>query len=239
MCFASCVPPTVAELSPIVLISAQLRYNIDTVNEYIVKRIPIPLRDFTSDPRLIVTRSFDVNKPGAEVDGGVADRLILTGCGSLWKSRLAREWRRRTIQARIGAVRRAGRTHQRRGEDRLDAVSRVARTGSLGSCSARSASSCNFSPVRVYFPLRVALLTISWNWKSACSFLSTLVKRQAKVTSLELLLINISSTSAQRPSNLTKVQLMSLACVHGIVDKVALSHRMEGPWPTSSITPLI
>jgi translation initiation factor 2 gamma subunit (eIF-2gamma) len=59
-----------------------LKYNIDAVNEYIVKRIPIPIRDFTSDPRLIVIRSFDVNKPGAEVDelkGGVAGGSILTG----------------------------------------------------------------------------------------------------------------------------------------------------------------
>ena len=73
---------TVAESSPIVPISAQLKYNIDAVNEYIVKRIPIPVRDFTSDPRLIVIRSFDVNKPGAEVDelkGGVAGGSILTG----------------------------------------------------------------------------------------------------------------------------------------------------------------
>ena len=63
-------------------ISAQLKYNIDAVNEYIVKRIPIPVRDFLSDPRLIVIRSFDVNKPGAEVDdlkGGVAGGSILTG----------------------------------------------------------------------------------------------------------------------------------------------------------------
>lgn len=73
---------TVAESSPIVPISAQLKYNIDAVNEYIVKRIPIPDRDFLSSPRLIVIRSFDVNKPGAEVDelkGGVAGGSILTG----------------------------------------------------------------------------------------------------------------------------------------------------------------
>ena len=47
-----------------------------------MKRIPIPIRDFTSDPRLIVIRSFDVNKPGAEVDdlkGGVAGGSILRG----------------------------------------------------------------------------------------------------------------------------------------------------------------
>lgn len=78
----SCSVGTVAENSPIVPISAQLKYNIDAVNEYIVKTIPIPVRDFTSSPRLIVIRSFDVNKPGSEVDdlrGGVAGGSILTG----------------------------------------------------------------------------------------------------------------------------------------------------------------
>lgn len=60
--------------------SAQLRYNIDVVCEYIVNKIPIPVRDFTSPPNMIVIRSFDVNKPGAEADdirGGVAGGSIL------------------------------------------------------------------------------------------------------------------------------------------------------------------
>ncbi|OMH83197.1 Eukaryotic translation initiation factor 2 subunit gamma [Zancudomyces culisetae] len=73
---------TIANNAPIVPISAQLKYNIDAVVEYIVKKIPVPIRDFTSDPRLIVIRSFDVNKPGAEVDelkGGVAGGSILKG----------------------------------------------------------------------------------------------------------------------------------------------------------------
>jgi len=76
------VKGTIADSAPIVPISAQLKYNIDAVNEYIIKRIPIPVRDFTSDPRLIVIRSFDVNKPGAEVDsltGGIAGGSILSG----------------------------------------------------------------------------------------------------------------------------------------------------------------
>ena len=73
---------TVADKAPIIPISAQLKYNIDVIAEYIVKKIPIPIRDFTSDPRLIVIRSFDVNKPGVDVDdlkGGVAGGSILTG----------------------------------------------------------------------------------------------------------------------------------------------------------------
>lgn len=71
---------TVADGAPIVPVSAQLKYNIDVVCEYIVKKIPIPERNFVSPPNMIVIRSFDVNKPGYEVDeikGGVAGGSIL------------------------------------------------------------------------------------------------------------------------------------------------------------------
>lgn len=58
------------------------QFNIDAVNEYLVSKIPVPKRDFTASPRLMVIRSFDVNKPGADIDelkGGVAGGSILTG----------------------------------------------------------------------------------------------------------------------------------------------------------------
>lgn len=76
------VAGTVADSAPIIPISAVLRYNIDVVCEYIARQIPIPVRDFTSRPRLIVIRSFDVNKPGEDVaslKGGVAGGSILQG----------------------------------------------------------------------------------------------------------------------------------------------------------------
>jgi translation initiation factor 2 subunit 3 len=76
------VKGTNAEKSPIVPISAQLKFNIDAVNEFIVSNIPVPVRDFTAAPHMIVIRSFDVNKPGAEIDdlkGGVAGGSILDG----------------------------------------------------------------------------------------------------------------------------------------------------------------
>ncbi|CAI9726729.1 eukaryotic translation initiation factor 2 subunit 3 [Octopus vulgaris] len=76
------VKGTIAEGAPIIPVSAQLKYNIDVVCEYIDKKIPVPLRDFKSEPRLIVIRSFDVNKPGCEVNevkGGVAGGSILKG----------------------------------------------------------------------------------------------------------------------------------------------------------------
>uniref|UniRef100_F7BZR4 protein-synthesizing GTPase n=1 Tax=Equus caballus TaxID=9796 RepID=F7BZR4_HORSE len=76
------VQGTVAEDAPIIPISAQLKYNIEAVCEYIAKKIPVPSRDFTSEPQLTVIRYFDVNKPGCEVDdlkGGVAGGSILKG----------------------------------------------------------------------------------------------------------------------------------------------------------------
>lgn len=76
------VAGTVADGAPIIPISAVLRYNIDVVCEYIARQIPVPKRNFIGLPRLIVIRSFDVNKPGEDVDslkGGVAGGSILQG----------------------------------------------------------------------------------------------------------------------------------------------------------------
>lgn len=72
---------TIAHGSPIIPISAQMSFNIDVVVDFIC-RIPIPLRDFTSAPYMIVIRSFDVNKPGEDCSslvGGVAGGTILKG----------------------------------------------------------------------------------------------------------------------------------------------------------------
>lgn len=76
------VAGTVADSAPIIPTSAVLKYNIDVVCEYLIHKIPVPLRDFTSVPRLIVIRSFDVNKPGQDVSnlqGGIAGGSIIQG----------------------------------------------------------------------------------------------------------------------------------------------------------------
>ena len=73
---------TKAENSPIIPISAQFRHNIDVVLQYIVQYIPRPIRDLKSSPMMIVIRSFDVNRPGMEIDkikGGVAGGSIIRG----------------------------------------------------------------------------------------------------------------------------------------------------------------
>ena len=72
---------TKAERSPIVPVSAQLKYNIDVVLDYIC-RIPIPVRNFTAPPLMTILRSFDINKPGTEIEklsGGVVGGSLLQG----------------------------------------------------------------------------------------------------------------------------------------------------------------
>ncbi|KAM7467010.1 hypothetical protein LguiB_014572 [Lonicera macranthoides] len=76
------IKDTAAKDSPVIPISAQLKCNIDVVCEYIVKKIPVPRRNFTSPPHMIVIRSFDVNKPGYGIDdmkGGVVGGSITRG----------------------------------------------------------------------------------------------------------------------------------------------------------------
>jgi translation initiation factor 2 subunit 3 len=76
------VAGTAADSSPIIPLSAVLKYNLDVVCEYLCTQVPIPPRDFTSSPVMIIIRSFDVNKPGEEVNnlkGGVAGGSILKG----------------------------------------------------------------------------------------------------------------------------------------------------------------
>lgn len=73
---------TAADGAPIIPISAVLNYNIDVISEYLVTQIAVPKRNFTVPPQMIIIRSFDVNKPGEEIEnlqGGVAGGSILYG----------------------------------------------------------------------------------------------------------------------------------------------------------------
>ena len=76
------VAGTAADGAPIIPISAVLGYNIDVVAEYLCTQVPIPVRDFTAKPNMMIIRSFDVNKPGCEIDeleGGVIGGSIIKG----------------------------------------------------------------------------------------------------------------------------------------------------------------
>lgn len=76
------VKGTIAEDAPIVPVSAQHGTNMDVLLREIEDRIPTPKRDLSAPPRLYVLRSFEVNKPGTEIDdivGGVVGGSIVQG----------------------------------------------------------------------------------------------------------------------------------------------------------------
>ena len=76
------VEGTVAEDAPIVPISAQHEVNIDALLEAVDTEIPTPERDLESNPKMLVARSFDTNKPGTspeDLGGGVVGGSLVKG----------------------------------------------------------------------------------------------------------------------------------------------------------------
>ncbi len=68
--------------APIIPTSAQHNVNTDAVIEAIEKVIPTPKRDSKADPLMFVARSFDINKPGQDIDnlkGGVLGGSLKQG----------------------------------------------------------------------------------------------------------------------------------------------------------------
>ncbi|KAK6841884.1 eukaryotic translation initiation factor 2 gamma subunit [Apiospora arundinis] len=231
---------------PIIPISAQLKFNIDAINEAIVNTIPVPPRDFTQDPHMMVIRSFDVNKPGAEIEdlkGGVAGGSILHGVLKLGDE----------IEIRPGIV-----TRDDKGNLQCKPI--VSRIVSLNSefndlkyavpggligvgtridptlCRAdrlvgfvlglKGRLPAIYSEIEVNFYLLKRLLGVR-----------TADGKQAKVAKLaknEVLMVNIGSTStgakvAAIKQDAAKLSLTSPACTN-LGEKIALSRRIEKHW---------
>lgn len=73
---------TIAEGASIIPVSAQKRVNIEYIIEAIEETIPTPKRDDSKDPRMYVARTFDVNKPGIEIEklvGGIVGGSVIQG----------------------------------------------------------------------------------------------------------------------------------------------------------------
>ncbi|MFH0890315.1 MAG: translation initiation factor IF-2 subunit gamma [Candidatus Aenigmatarchaeota archaeon] len=73
---------TVAENAPIIPISAKQRINIDALLATVEEIIPTPKRDPTKEPKMLVVRTFDINKPGYTPDklsGGVLGGSLIQG----------------------------------------------------------------------------------------------------------------------------------------------------------------
>lgn len=240
------VKGTVAGTAPIVPISAQLKYNIDTVCEYIVKRVPVPIRDFSSSPKLIVIRSFDVNKPGSEVDelrGGVAGGSILSGVLKVGQE----------IEVRPGIVTKdnEGRVHCKPIYSRIasllaeqNELQFAVPGGLIGVGTRIDPTLCRADRLvgQVLgavgqLPAIYTELEISYYLLRRLLGVRSDDKKQTKVKKLEkneVLMVNIGSTSTGGrvmgvKADLAKIFLTSPACTE-IGEKIALSRRIDKHW---------
>jgi len=73
---------TVAENAPIIPVAAQHGTNIDLLINAIEKYIPTREHDISKPPKLLIARSFDINKPGKlpdDIMGGVVGGSLMQG----------------------------------------------------------------------------------------------------------------------------------------------------------------
>ncbi|TRX89919.1 hypothetical protein FHL15_009191 [Xylaria flabelliformis] len=238
-----CFRLSLASKSPIIPISAQLKMNIDAVNDALVN-IPVPPRDFTMDPYMMVIRSFDVNKPGADIDelkGGVAGGSILHGMLKMGDE----------IEIRPGIV-----TRDDKGNLRCTPIfSRVvslnseandlkyAVPGGLIGVGTRIDPTLCRADRLVGFVLGLRGRSpdiygqIEVNFYLLRRLLGVADGKQRKVEKLaknEILMVNIGSTStgakvAAIKRDAAKLVLTSPACTN-IGEKIALSRRIEKHW---------
>lgn len=72
---------TIAENAPIIPVSAQQKINIEKILEEL-QNLKIPEKDSKSDPIFLVARSFDINRPGTEIEklkGSVLGGILKKG----------------------------------------------------------------------------------------------------------------------------------------------------------------
>lgn len=68
--------------APIIPTSSQLNVNVDAILDYIVNYLPVPERKLDTVPKMVIIRSFDINKPGCKIfdlKGGVVGGSLVTG----------------------------------------------------------------------------------------------------------------------------------------------------------------
>jgi translation initiation factor 2 subunit 3 len=237
---------TVADGSPVIPISAQLKYNIDAVNEALVHTIPIPIRNFEATPHMMIIRSFDVNKPGAEIDelkGGVAGGSILTGVVKLNDE----------IEIRPGLV-----TKDEQGKIQCRPIfSRIVSLfaehndlkfavpgGLIGVGTRVDPTLCRADRLvgfvlghRGRLPAIYTEIEVNYFLLRRLLGVKTADGKQAKVAKLaknEVLMVNIGSTATGAKvlgvkADAAKLSLTSPACTE-VGEKIAISRRIEKHW---------
>jgi len=240
------VAGTAADDAPIIPLSAVLKYNIEVVVEYLCTQVPIPPRDFTSVPQMIVIRSFDVNKPGEEIHnlkGGVAGGSILKGILKVGDE----------IEIRPGVIHKEGEITCRPIRSRI--ISLAAESNSLqfavpggligvGTKIDPTLTRADrlvgqvlghpgklpsiFLEIEVKYYLLRRLLGVKTEGDAKAGKVSKLKKG-------EILMVNIGSTAAGgrivgiKTGDVAKITLTSPVCTQE-GDKVAVSRRIEKHW---------
>jgi translation initiation factor 2 subunit 3 len=237
---------TVADGSPVIPISAQLKFNIDAINENIVTKIPVPIRDFTTAPHMIIIRSFDVNKPGAEIEelkGGVAGGSILTGVLKLGDE----------IEIRPGIVSKDDKGAIKCKPIFSRVVTLFAETndlkfavpgGLIGAGTRVDPTLCRADRLvgfvlglRGQLPAIYTELEVNYFLLRRLLGVKTEDGKQAKVSKLaknEVLMVNIGSTATGAKvlgvkADVARLSLTAPACTE-IGEKIALSRRIEKHW---------
>jgi translation initiation factor 2 subunit 3 len=243
---SSFVKGTVADGAPILPISGQLKYNIDAVCDYLVNGIPVPTRNLSAPPRMIVIRSFDVNKPGAEIEelrGGVAGGSILWGVLRVGDA----------IEVRPGIVSRDNEGKVRCRPIKSTVVSLFAENndlrfavpgGLIGVGTKIDPTLCRADRLVGQVVGAVGTLPDIYGELEINYFLlrrllgvKTDDLREAKVGKLgkgEILMVNIGSTSTGGKvmavkGDLAKILLNNPACTE-LGEKIALSRRIDNHW---------
>jgi len=73
---------SIAENAPIIPVASNYGLNISALLEAIEKTIPTPKRDEKKNPKMLIARSFDINKPNSEIKklkGGVVGGSVIQG----------------------------------------------------------------------------------------------------------------------------------------------------------------
>ncbi|RYP74803.1 hypothetical protein DL770_007530 [Monosporascus sp. CRB-9-2] len=243
---AKFVRGTPAAKSPIIPISAQHKLNIDAVLDALVHTIPVPSRDFTQRPYMMIIRSFDVNKPGAGIDelkGGVAGGSILHGVLKLGDE----------IEIRPGII-----TRDDKGALQCKPIfSRIVSLNSesnelnyavpgglIGVGTRIDPTLCRADRLvgqvlglKGHLPAVYSEIEVNFYLLKRLLGVRTADGKQAKVAKLtknEILMVNIGSTSTGAKvsaikQDAAKLSLTSPACTN-IGEKIALSRRIEKHW---------
>ena len=240
------VKGTKAENSPIIPISAQLKYNIDVLCDYIC-RIPIPIRDFTCPPKMSIVRSFDINRPGVspdELQGGVVGGSILQGVlrvgekveirpGMRGKNKTTGKFQSTSIMSRIVSL-------KAEKNDLLYAV-----PGGLIAVGLKCDPSLtredhlngNFLGHPGQLPDVLEGVVIKFYLLRRLLGVKSDSNRREKVSSLkkeETLLINISANSVggkvvEKKKDRAKITFLKPACA-SVGDKITLSRKIDKNW---------